>query len=155
MNEQEKQATITALRLLTATPKSKARLKQKLKEKGYPSQVIDGTLSRLEREGLLNDKNFAFSVFQTFSQYRPSGRKRIAFEMKKRGIGEGMIDKILEKFDPESERQAALQLAETKLNRWQKLEPTKWRKKIYDFLIRRGFDFTLAREIVDGIDKGR
>ena len=153
MNEQEKQATITALRLLTATPKSKARLKQKLKEKGYPSQVIEGTVSRLEQDGILNDKNFAFSVFQTFSQYRPSGRRRIAFEMKKRGIGEGLILEILEKFDPESEHHAALQLAETKLNRWQKLEPVKRRKKIYDFLLRRGFDFTLAREIVDRIEK--
>ncbi len=153
MNEQEKQATITALRLLTATPKSKARLKQKLKEKGYPSQVIEGTVSRLEQDGLLNDKSFAASIFQTFSQYRPSGRKRIAFEMKKRGLGEKVIDEMLQKFDPEAERQAALQLAETKSNRWQKLEPMKRRKKIYDFLLRRGFDFTLAREIVDGIDK--
>lgn len=153
MNEQEKQATLTALRLLAATPKSKVRLKQKLKEKGYPSQVIEETLGRLEQDGILNDKNFAASVFQTFSQYRPSGRKRIVFEMKKRGIGERVISETLQTFDAGAEREAALGLAEAKLNRWQKLEPARRRKKIYDFLIRRGFDFTLSREIVDGVGK--
>lgn len=149
MNEQEKQATITALRLLTATPKSKKRLKQKLREKGYPAEAIEGALAKLEGEGILNDRNFALSVFQTFSHHRPSGRKRIAFEMEKRGIGEDLAQEILEKYSPEEEREGALELAKTKFERWRKLDAMKRRKKIYDYLVRRGFDFALTRDIVE------
>ena len=153
MNEQEKQATITALRLLAATSKSKKRLKQRLQEKGYPGEIIEGTLARLERDGILNDRNFALSVFQTFSNYRVSGKKRIAFEMQKRGVEGKLVEEILGSYGPEEEREKATELAKIKFSRWQKLEPMTRRKKIYDFLIRRGFDFPLSRDIVERLER--
>ena len=152
MNEQEKQATITALRLLAATAKSKRRLKQRLREKGYPDEIIEGTLTRLERDGILNDRNFALSVFQTFSNSRVSGRKRIAFEMQKRGVEGKLVEEILGSYGPGEEREKAAELAKIKFDHWQKLEPMARRKKTYDFLIRRGFDFSLSRDIVERLE---
>ena len=152
MNEQEKQATLTAVRLLAATPKSRKRLKQKLEERGFPSEMINIVLNRLEKQGVLNDRNLAASLFQTYSIYRPSGRKRIIFEMGKRGIGERAIDETLENYTAQAEREKALELAKAKAFRWQKLEKIKRQKKIYDFLLRRGFDYGIARAVLEEIE---
>lgn len=153
MSEQEKQAFISALRLLAATPKSRKGLTQKLEQKGYSEEVLQSTLNRLEEQGLLNDRVYAQNLFQSFLTFRPSGRKRIAFELKKRGIGSALIRDLLDEYSPETEREKAFQLAEEKLNRWIKLDTKKRRKKIYDFLVRRGFDFTMAKETVEKLER--
>lgn len=151
---QEKQAWVSALRFLTATPKSRRGLKQKLEERGFAREIVEKILGRLEEEKLLDDRLLAQSLFQSFSNCRPSGRQRIRFEMEKRGIGEGLIEELLQKYSPEEEREKALELARDKWGRWQRFDTKKRRKKLYDFLVRRGFDFTVSREVVAKVERG-
>lgn len=153
MSEQEKQALISALKLLAATPKSREGLHEKLQERGYPPEVLEITLNRLEKQGILNDRSYAQSLFQTFLTQRPSGRRRIAFELSKRGIKAPVIQDILEDYNSEKERENALGLARAKHDRWLSLDVKKRRKKIYDFLLRRGFDFSIAREALDEVER--
>ena len=153
-NEQERQALVTSLRLLTATPKSRKTLETKLFEKGFDREVIGRTLDQLEREGLLNDRAFAHSVIQLFSSHRPSGRRRIAFELEKRGIRKALAQELLEEYAPEEERKRAFELAQQKQARWSRIEDSRRRKKIYDFLVRRGFDYTLSREVIEEVEHG-
>ncbi len=153
MNEQEKQALVTSLRLLAATPKSRKVLQKKLEEKGYPEETVLKTLDQLETQGLLNDRILAQSLFQTLSNYRGEGRKRVAFEMKKRGIGNDLIQELLENYSPEDEHSKALELARERLDRWKGIDRMKRRKKIYDFLCRRGFDFNLSRDVMNEVEK--
>lgn len=151
MDEQEKQAMVSALRLLTATPKSKKHLKEKLLRKGFPENIVENVFGKLEKQGLLNEKKYASAVFETFAHYKPSGRKKIAFEMQKRGITQGLIAGALRNYSPEEEHEKAVELAKNKTLRWQAMDPMKRRKKLYDFLVRRGFDFTVARDAVQKI----
>lgn len=152
MNEQEKQALVTSLRLLAATPKSRKVLQKKLDQKGYAEEVVRKTLTQLENQGLLNDRSLAQSLFQTLSSYRGEGRKRIAFEMQKRGIGNDLIQEFLKKYSFDDEHSKALELARDRQERWKRIDRTKRRKKIYDFLCRRGFDFALSREVMSEIE---
>lgn len=152
--EQEKQALITALRLLAATPKSRKILEKKLEAKGYLPQVVEKTLDRLEEKGLMNDKALAQSLFQSLVTQRPSGRRRIAFELERRGIARPLIDEILDKYSLEEEGQCAHELARQKWERWRNEEMARRRKKTFDFLIRRGFDFSLARKVIDTLHHG-
>ncbi len=154
MNEQEKQALVTALRLLTATPKSRKGLADKLRQKGYPREVLEVTLDHLEKQGLLNDRALAHSLCQSYVHYKFSGRKRIAFELGKKGIRENLIHEALEGYSPEEERQKAMELAQFKWERASRLDKTKRRKKVYDFLLHRGFDFNIARETIEQLLKG-
>ena len=150
-NEQERQALVISLRLLAATPKSRKLLQKKLEEKGFREEVIERTLDHLEKQGFLNDRALAQGLLQGFTSRRPSGRKRIAYELKNRGIGGELIEELLEKYPPEEEREKALELAKQKQERWRKLDLQKRRKKTYDLLVRRGFDFSLSREVVSEV----
>lgn len=153
MNEQRRQALVTSLRLLTASPKSRKLLEQKLLDKGFEPAVVTATLGKLEEQGLLNDRLFGQSVFESLLNRRVSGRKRVAFELKKRGVPESLAQELLGGYTPEQEREKAVELARDRYRRWEKLERMKRQKKIYDFLIRRGFDFSLARGVVDAIER--
>ena len=138
---------------MAATPKSRRNLQEKLRERGFAQTAIQGALEQLEKQGLLNDRSFAESIFQTYSNHRFSGRRRIAFELEKRGISKPLVREILEKFTPEDEREKALELAKQKQEKWSGLDRLKRRKKIYDFLVRRGFDFTLSRDVVAEVER--
>lgn len=148
MSEQEKQALITALRFLTASAKSRKTLKQKLEEKGYGEEIVEQALGRLEKQGLLNDRAYAQNLLQAYTTHRASGRRKVAFELEKRGINKKLTREVLESYSPQEEREKALEVAQLKNERWKNLDKMKRRKKLYDFLIRRGFEFDLCRDIV-------
>jgi len=152
-SDQEKQALITSLRLLAASPKSRRGLQKKLEAKGYAREIIEKTLIRLEQQGVVNDQMFAQDLFQNLSARRFSGRKRIAFEMERRGVGTATVRELLEGYKPEEERAKAFEVARLKRERWMRLDKPKRRKRIYDFLVRRGFDFSLSKEVTDEIER--
>ena len=153
--EQQRQALITSLRLLAATPKSRKTLEKKLEAKGYLPKVVERTLDHLEEKGLMNDRALALSLIQSLVTQRPSGRRRIAYELERRGIARTVVNEILEKYSVEDERRCALELAVQRWERWRNEEIPRRRKKTYDFLVRRGFDFSLARDVTDTLHHGK
>jgi regulatory protein len=151
LKDQEKQALVTSLRLLAATPKSRRLLEQKLEEKGYSRESIRRVADELEARGLLNDREFARGVFQSLLGRRRSGRRKIAFELERKGVPQSLIEEILEGYALEEEKEKAEELAREKWERWEKLERSKRRKKVYDLLVRRGFDFELSRRVTNEV----
>ncbi|MDD5218233.1 MAG: RecX family transcriptional regulator [Candidatus Omnitrophica bacterium] len=149
--EQKKQAWLTSLRLLAASPKSRGQIMTKLEDKGYPEEVVRETLDMLERRNFLNDKKFAAELAQKFRVAKPSGRKKIAFELKAHGVPPEVCEEILSGWDDVEESQRAQGLACVKWAQTAKLPKAKRWKKVYDFLVRRGFEFQLARDVLDDL----
>lgn len=149
MESQAKQAWVTSLRLLTATPKTRKALEKKLLEKGYAQPIIQETLNHLEEQGLLSDQVYAKNLLSRLTHDKPSGRRKISFEMKRRGVPGKIQEELLAAISPEEENAKARELAESKWAQGLRLDPEKRKKKVYDFLIRRGFDFQIARDIIE------
>lgn len=151
MSDQEikKQARVTALRLLAATAKTRKELAAKLEERGFSTNIVCVVLDRLEEDGLLSDRVYAKDLFNRYRFSKPSGQRRIAFELKRHGVPEKIREEILEQIDEASELDAARDVARGRWARTEGLETVKRKKKIYDFLIRRGFDFQVAKNVMD------
>ena len=152
-DEQEKQAWIVSLRLLAATPKSVKALREKLTEKGFPEAIIQKTIGKLESNGLLSDRVFAQNIVARFTQGNPSGNRKISFELKRKGVPEKLREEILGGLAPEDETERARELARGKWERFARLDPEKRKKRTYDFLIRRGFDFQTVRDVVEALER--
>ncbi len=117
-----KSALDTALTLLTRRALTQAELVQRLRKKGFNSEEIDSSLSRLREWGYLND----LEVARTYSQFKQHyySLKRINYELKRRGIEESIIHQVLEELSPEQEEslcrsQAQKYWAEA-MGRWEK-----------------------------------
>jgi regulatory protein len=148
-SEKKKQAWLTSLRLLAASPKTRHELAQKLTQKGYPSPIIGEVMRKLEEQGILNDQAYALNLMNRFKHGRPSGRKRIAFELKRHGVAPSVQEEILKRIDPQEEKETARQLGQERWERLSQLSQDKRKRRVYDFLIRRGFDFQAVRDLVE------
>jgi len=143
--EQKKQAMITALRSLTMNDKSEHDLTAKLRDKGYPDAVIAFTLDRLKEQGFLSDQAFAHKLSDRILSGKKSGTHKLAFELKKKRIPESIRKEVLGAVDPEQQRLQAVEVAELKIRSFRDTDSRVLRKKLYDFLIRKGYDFQLAQ----------
>ena len=152
-DEQTKQAFITALRLLAASPKSSPELKKKLAGKGYAVESIEQALENLRAQGSLDDTLYAKDLLARLTLGKCVGRHKIAFELKHHGISKKISDELLGTLSNEDETERALEQARLKWASWSKLEPQKRKKRLYDFLIRKGYDFQIAQDILQKLVK--
>jgi regulatory protein len=152
-DEQIKQAIITCLRLLAASPKSRQELRKKLESKGYSAETIDQTLGDLEIQGILSDKAYAKDLVARLTHGKSVGRHKIAFELKRHGIAKKISDEILGTLSNEDETERALDQARLKWTGWSQLDPQKRKKRLYDFLIRKGYDFQIVQDILQKLTR--
>ncbi len=151
--EQQKQAIITSLRLLAASPKSGTELKKKLVSKGFTESVAERALKDLAEQGLLDESVYARDLVSRLTQSRAAGKYRVAFELKRHGVPAKIRNELLESITPAAEAERALEQARLKSAGWLKLDPQKRKKRLYDFLIRKGYDFQIAQDVLLKLDR--
>lgn len=133
------EALEVALRLLEFRARSRAELRQRLSRRGAGADAIEAALDRLAAQGYVNDE--AFARQWTESRLRTGhGRRRIALELRVKGVAGGTIRETLETLaDPEEETVAAARLARQRLRLLRRLEPAAQRRRLYGLLQRRGY----------------
>ena len=152
--EQAKQAMITCLRLLAASPKSGQELRKKLEDKGYDSEIIERALGGLREQGVLDDTRYAKDLVARLTACKAAGKHRIAFELKRHGVPQKIRNELMDSLSNEDETDRALEQARLKWAGWSKLEPQKRKKRLYDLLIRKGYDFQIAQDVLQKLLKG-
>ena len=128
-----------ALRFLKIRPRSAFELKEKLSSKNFEAQDIDLTIKWLLNTKLIDDRSFTKSWIQ-YRLARPFGFRRIVLELKTKGIDPDIIEEEIQLAKSNSdEGQRALELAKRRWQNLGRIEPIKRKKRLLDFLSRRGF----------------
>ena len=144
--DQYQQAMDKSFRLLAVRGRTVAELTGRLRVAGFGAPIIDRVIGRLVELEYLNDVAFARTwVAERSVGGRASGRHRLAWELAQKGVAKAVIDAALECYLPSTECAAALRLAAGMLNRKTSGPRDRLRHRIYEMLIRRGFD----REAID------
>ena len=138
-----------ALRFLKIRPRSIAELKEKLGGKGFSSTDIETVVHDLMASGLLDDRAFTKSWIN-YRLARPFGFKRIIQELKDKGIDKQIIEQAVaelkENYSPDN---VALELAQRRWQRMPDIDGQKKKKRVLDFLLRRGFEVDLIIRILN------
>ena len=148
-------AKVAALRFLKIRPRSIAELKEKLEGKGFLSTEIDSVLHDLIASGLLDDRAFTKSWIN-YRLARPFGFRRIILELKNKGVAQEIIEQAVfeiknkggfgtRPYDPED---IALTLAQRRWERLPAIDPVKKKKRVMDFLLRRGFEADIVMRVL-------
>ena len=140
------QAHEAALRLLAYRPRSEAEIRQRLARRGLPPQVVQETIARLRDQGLLSDAAFARFWVETRDQTSPRGRRLLWQELAAKGIERETIRQAIA---PVAEEDAALRAAQKKARHLQGQDYPVFRRRLGDFLLRRGFPYPTVRTIVE------
>src|ERR1700744_901235 len=96
-----KQAKAAALRFLKIRPRSIAELREKLEKKEFSKDEIDVAIHDLIASGLLDDRAFTKSWIN-YRLARPFGFRRIAQELKIKGVDGDIIDEVMAEVKGES-----------------------------------------------------
>ena len=117
--EEKKSADIRAraLNLLSYRARSVNEIRLSLRERGYDEASIEETIGWLKEFGYLNDSRFAFELASSRVRNKNWGCRKIAFDLKRRGIDAGIISEVLEDLSGESEESAAQRALEGWLTR--------------------------------------
>ena len=135
-----------ALNLISVRFRTKDELKKHLREIGVSEEIISGTLERLDRSGLVNDLRFAQAWVENRSEFRPRSQRALAYELRRKGVSADVIERTLEETLPDSE--LAYQAASKQSRRLRDLEWPEFRRKLGDFLARRGFSYDTVAPVV-------
>jgi regulatory protein len=130
-----------ALKLLEYRPRSEREIRQNLQTNRVPEAVQDAVLERLRRAALLDDSRFANAWVQNRSEMRPRSRRALSYELRQRGIADEFIQDATRDLN---EEELAYQAAVQQARKLRALEWQEFRKKMYGFLARRGFNYEVS-----------
>ena len=115
-------------------------VEEKLRDYDLIPEAQEMILLHLLEEGYLNEERFARSFARGKFRIKKWGRVRIERELKLRDISAYNIRQGLSEIDSEEYEAALFDLAEKKFRETDEKHPMKKRKKVADFLLRRGFE---------------
>jgi regulatory protein len=145
-----------ALAYLARRAHSERELFIKLKKKKYDDSLIKAVINNLHQMSYLNDHNFAVHFIDEKLKKKRWGRNKIKAALFGKGVNGSTINEALKEFEDEkNDFELAMELALKKLEQLNKrnLNHNKKYQKISSFLISRGIDFDICREVCDKIFK--
>jgi regulatory protein len=137
-----------AMLFLSYRARSESEIRQNLRKHEIPEPVIEQTLERLRQDGLANDNQFARAWVENRSVFRPRSRRMMAMELRQKGLNEEVVSSAIQSVDDEA---LAYEAAQKRVSRLKGLDWNEFRKKLSDFLARRGFSYSVVGPVVTRI----
>lgn len=149
-----KKANAYVLRLFKLRPRSCFEISMKLSTKGYDVDIANYLVEKYKRMGLLNDH--AFAKMWMNGRLKKYGMYRVEQELKQKGITQDCIEEIKKSFLNEYDEDVVMkEIVEKRLKMYQRVDQSlqrlKLKKRMVDYLIRRGFKVENVMKVVKKI----
>lgn len=134
----------------------------KIKGKEQISQfVIDALVETLKKKGMVNDLEFAKAWTEARRKSKQKGIKAIKAELFQKGIDKEIIEEVTTRPSfggrvesrESSEEELAKTALEKKMKYWKNLPPLEFKKKAFEYLMRKGFEYDVVKEIIENFTK--
>ena len=136
----------TPTRFLGYRPRSESEIRQRLVRHGYDADTIEKTLDRLKEQGLADDSAFARFWIENREAFSPRSQRMAKLELKRKGLNSDIIEQAVSSLD---DRESAYRAAISRARRLAALNHEDFRRRLGEYLVRRGFSYTVIREITE------
>ncbi len=144
-----------ALRYLSVRQRSEKEIRDYLQRKianresikfseAKNSPVIELTIKKLKKYNYVNDHAFAQWFIKSRIKTKHQSVKLIKYELAKKGVSKDQIENL--KMPKINDKKNAIVAVEKKVIRWKSLPPLEFKKKFFQFLAYRGFDYEIIEE---------
>jgi len=137
-----------AVRYLGYRPRSTAEVRRALEEAEFAPEAIEAALVRLAGQVYLDDAAFAAYWVENRQRFRPKGEQALRQELRRAGVDKEIIDESLDGLDSSEAAYAAAQPKATRLAGLAAEDPAAFKRKLGEFLLRRGFTYDVVRDVV-------
>lgn len=122
----------------------------RIKDKEEASQIaIDALVETLKKKGMVNDLEFAKAWVEARRESRQKGIRAIKLELFQKGIDKEIIEEVTAAMG--SEEELAKLALEKKIRFWNNLKSLELKKKAYEFLMRKGFDYEIVKKTIESL----
>jgi regulatory protein len=144
-----------AAKLLAAKQRSVEELRERLLEgRGATKQNVDEVIARLRDYGYLDDAKFAQSYASLRLRERPIGRRRLERALWLKKVDEKTVSSALDEvFEATPENELIDRAIAKRIRLRGKPKTREDAKKLFDHLLRQGFEFELVSEKVRALAK--
>lgn len=153
-----------ALNLLSYRARSEAELRQRLRRKEFPDDVVEACLTELVEKGFVDDAAFSASFVRDRVRGRPRGSRRLVQELRAKGVELKTAASAVEE-TLAAEDVTELELARDAARAWARRafggrgRPAQMdaesrlaaRRQLYGYLARRGFPGEAIRTVMDEV----
>lgn len=148
------------LHYLSYRPRSEQEMHRYLMGYEQDETVRAQVIERLKSNGWVDDQRFAEQWVENRVVFRPRSKKALVLELRQHGIQPTVVEQAVQDLD---EAEMAYQAVQKVLHRYRDSERLTFRRKLQDYLARRGFSYevilpTILRcwqEIHQEIDQGQ
>jgi regulatory protein len=137
-----------AMLFLSYRARSELEIRKNLRKHEIPEPVVDETIERLRQDGLANDDQFAQAWVENRNTFRPRSRRMMAMELKQKGLADEAIQSAIQTVDDDA---SAYEAARKRAARFKGLEWNDFRRKLSEFLARRGYSYSVIAPVVTRI----
>ncbi|MBR1635296.1 MAG: regulatory protein RecX [Lachnospiraceae bacterium] len=136
-----------ALHLLEKQDRTRANLRDKLLEGGYPASVADDAIAYAESYHYIDDERYARNY--VYFHKSSKSRRRMVMDLQRRGIDRGLADRVLAE-DYDTDEDSLIHSLMEKRHYDPENADQKERSKMYRYLVSRGFDSNAVCEALRG-----
>lgn len=141
-----KRAKLRALHLLNVMDRTEDGLRKKLRENQYPEDVIEQAIQYVKGFGYIDDLRYAKQYVS--SRQMKKSKREIQIEMQQKGLDREVIACALEECYSEGGEEDAIRRVLEKKRYCAETATDKEKKKIFDYLMRKGFSYEDIRQVI-------
>ena len=139
-----------AASFLGSSKKTEKAVFDKLIESGYDEEICEKVVEELKNYGYINDLDYALSFIEDRLRLNPKGIYGLKTELRQKGVKDSVIEKAIDMAEID-ESIYIKQLIIKKRFDLQDMDE-KEKKKLYDFLLRRGFSYGIIKDTIKNFD---
>ncbi len=147
-------AYAAAVRLLNYRMRTVKELRQRLEGKGITPPIIGRVIERLAALRLVDDSVFAEVYVADKGASKPLGKRELARRLREKGVSKENISEALSVIGSEEKQlELAIAAAAVKIRSLERFSGKKKQEKLMAFLLRRGFEWSVVRKVVQTLLK--
>lgn len=143
-----------AVSILSRSAKSEKELRMKLQDKGYENQFIDNAIIKLKQQRYLDDERYSEMFINDKINFSKYGKRRIQEGLYIKGVDKEIISEKISQLSEEDEFERAMLLGAKKIKSIKDEDTHKKGVKLSNFLIGKGFEYSVVRKVVSRLIKG-
>lgn len=135
-----------AYHFLAHRPRSEAEVRTRLRRRKVEASLIDRVVAKLKEQRFLDDVAFAQQWAENRASHSPRSRAMVRSELRLKGVAPEVVQSAVEDLDDAG---AAYEAGSRRSLRIKAADYQEFRKRLWDFLRRRGFSYDVTSRTVE------
>ncbi len=151
-DDEGQRAREAAFRLLAVRARSASELRQRLRKKGFPPELVDNVITDLQAKGYQSDEDFARQFAREKWTLSGWGPARVRRELRAKGITPELTGQVVDETYADADLvEAVLPFAQKRWRSTEGLPAETRRRRLTGFLQRRGYDWGTVRRVLERV----